>query len=102
MKKGKESNRPGVTTKWTINTPLTIHVQPTDRIEHAKVDFRGHTIFRTNDVGKEATVILGTRTGTDILVTPDDSVFTCIFGVRGHLSSLPAGFSGQEVTIIVH
>jgi len=102
MKKGNESNRPGNTTKWIINSPITIHVQSTDKIEYATVDHRGHMIFRSLMPVRPATVIKGKRGGKNIKINTDDTVFSCIFGSSGHLSSLPPGHSGEEVTIIIH
>jgi hypothetical protein len=45
-------------------------------------------------------VIVGKKEDPVIAVTPDDTVFTCVFGSSGHLSTLPSEFVGKEVTII--
>jgi len=102
MKTRSESKRPGNTTKWIINSPITIHIQPTDKIEYATVDHRGHMIFRSLLPGRQATVIKGKREGNSIKINTTDTVFSCIFGSSGHLSSLPPGYSGEEVTIVIH
>lgn len=98
----RESKRPGKTERWNINSPVTIHVQPTDIIEYATVNKRGDTIHRSPRKGWKATVLVGHKEGKKITVTPEDAVFTCLFGFSGHLSTLPPEYVDKEVTIISH
>lgn len=88
------------TTEWTINSPITIHVQKNDVVEYATVNHRGSTIFRSKLHDEKATVIVGKFEGASIKVTPIDKVFSCEFGPKGHLSDLPHDLKGKEVTII--
>lgn len=102
MRNGAKKMSKSKTTEWTINSPITIHVQKNDVVEYATVNHRGSTVFRTNYHDKKATVILGRFEGKKIKVTPDNHVFSCEYGPRGHLSDLPHGYAGKEVTIISH
>lgn len=95
-----ESYRPSKTTKVHITTTLIIPTTAEDIREYAPVSSRGHTINRIAHIGKIATVILGKKEDPIIVVTPDDTMFTCIFGVGGQLSALPKKYRGTEVTII--
>jgi len=71
-----------------------------NKTDHVTVKENRTTITRTTLHGQKATVIIGRREGPEIIVTPDDIVFTCVFGSSGHLSTLPEEFIGRDVTII--
>jgi putative transposon-encoded protein len=94
----KTSHRPSKTTQWQIST--TVKIPVSGILEHVTVKPNRTTITRTTLDGQSATVILGNKEGTEIIVTPDDTVFTCTFGSSGHLSTIPEEFIGKEVTII--
>ena len=49
----------------------------------------------------EATVIVGHKERNNLMVTPEDRVFTGIFGNYGWLSSVGKELSGKELTVIV-
>lgn len=92
--------RKSKTVKWEVNSPITIHIQENDVVEYATVNHRGSTIYRSGLAGVKATVIVGKYKGNEIKITPNDQVFSCEFGPRGHLSDLPHDLKGEEVTII--
>jgi hypothetical protein len=58
--------------------------------------------FRSGYAFLQATIIVGHRERNNLMVTPDDLVFTGIFGNNGRLSSVGKGLEGQELTVIVH
>lgn len=96
----KTSHRPSQSIQWAIPIPLVIPTSKDDVLVYVTVKANRTTITRTNQAGQKATVIIGRREGSEIIVTPDDIVFTCVFGSSGHLSTLPEEFIGMEVTII--
>jgi len=96
----KTYHRPSQSIQWAIPIPLVIPTSKDDTLVYATVKANRTTITRTNLHGQKATVIIGRREGSEIIVTPDDIVFTCIFGSSGHLSTLPEEYIGREITII--
>jgi hypothetical protein len=74
-----------------------------DEVEYFKVDSKGYpTPKKTAYANKEVTIIVGHRERNNLMVTPDDLVFTGIFGNNGRLSSVGKGLESQELTVIVH
>lgn len=105
----KQSHRPSKTTQWEISMPLIIQKTKEYTREYVRIKPDRTTITRTTIAKQTATVILGHKEGSKIIVSPGDIVFTCVFGLSGHLSRLPnevAGTNGpmsiigKEVTII--
>ena len=86
-----------------ISCPITLTPGQKDVIEYCKVDSRGYPVCRrTGYASLRATVIVGHKEINDIILTPEDKVFTCFFGPKGHLSSVGKELEGQELTVIVH
>jgi len=99
----REPNRPGKTVPMIISCPITLTPGKNDVIEYCTVDKRGYPVFfRSGYAFHQATVIVGHREKDNLIVTPEDQVFTCVFGRHGHLSSVGKGLEGQELTVIVH
>jgi hypothetical protein len=57
---------------------------------------------KTAYANKEVTIIVGHKERNNLIVTPDDRIFTGVFGNNGRLSSVGKELEGQELTVIVH
>ncbi len=98
-----EPKRPGNTVPLNISCSVTFTPGPKDIIDYCKVDNRGYPIFRRPSYANlKATVIVGHKEKDNLTVTPNDKVFTCIFGPKGHLSSVGKDLEEQELTVVVH
>jgi hypothetical protein len=99
----REPKRQGKTIPFVISCPVTLSIGTKDIIDYCKVDSRGYPIFRRpTHAFRKATVIVGHRDKYNLTVTPNDKVFTCVFGRHGHLSSVGKELEGKELTVIVH
>lgn len=98
-----EAKRPGNTAPFIIPCSVTFTPGPKDIIDYCKVDNRGYPIFRRPAyASKKATVIVGHREKDNLTVSPEDKVFSCVFGPKGHLSSVGKDLENQELTVIIH
>jgi hypothetical protein len=67
------------------------------------VDSKGYPVpKKTAYANKEVTIIVGHKERNNLIVTPDDRIFTGVFGNNGRLSSVGKELEGQELTVIVH
>jgi hypothetical protein len=74
-----------------------------DEVEYFKVDSKGYPMpKKIAYANKEVTVIVGHKERNNLMVTPDDRVFTGVFGNNGRLSSVGKELEGQEITVIIH
>jgi len=98
-----EPNRPSNTVPMKILCNMVLIPNRKDEIEYFKVDSRGYpTPAKIAYAKKEVTIIVGHRERNNLMVTPDDRVFTGVFGNNGRLSSVGKGLEGQELTVIIH
>jgi hypothetical protein len=104
-------------TKWTKNSPLTIHIKNDDLVlsrqqnfDPITVDNRGYVRFGRQIKNKQVlmnhsvTIILGAplpRGGT-IYVPEGSEVFSSIISTMGQVASIGSEYMGQPVTIIIH
>jgi len=98
-----EPKRPSNTIYMKILCNMVLIPSRNDEVEYFTVDSRGYPIpAKTGYSMKEATIIVGHRERNNIMVTPEDRVFTGIFGKNGRLSSVGKEFEGKELTVIIH
>jgi hypothetical protein len=98
-----EPNRPSNTVSMKILCNMVLIPERNDEVEYFRVDSKGYpTPKKTAYANKEVTIIVGHRERNNLMVTPDDRVFTGVFGNNGRLSSVGKGLEGQELTVIVH
>ena len=75
----------------------------TDVIEYYTVGSKGYPVpAKTAYAKKEATIIVGHREEHNMIVTPEDKVYTALFASNGRLSSVGKELEGQELTVIIH
>lgn len=98
-----EPNRPSNTLAMKILCNMVLIPNRNDEVEYFTVDPRGYPVpKKTGYATREATIILGHRERNNLMVTPEDRVFTGVFGNNGRLSSVGKEFEGEELTVIVH
>ena len=98
-----ESNRPSNTVPMKIMCSMVLIPNRHDEVEYFKVDSKGYPMpKKTAYANKEVTIIVGHKERNNLMVTPDDRVFTGVFGNNGRLSSVGKELEGQELTVIVH
>lgn len=98
-----ESNRPSNTVPMKIMCSMVLIPNRHDEVEYFKVDSKGYPVpKKTVYANKEVTIIVGHKERNNLMVTPDDLVFTGVFGDNGRLSSVGKELEGQELTVIVH
>jgi hypothetical protein len=98
-----EPNRPSNTVPMKILCNMVLIPDRKDEVEYFTVDSRGYpTPTKTVYAKKEATIIVGHKERNSLIVTPQDRVFTGVFGSNGRLSSVGKDLEGQELTVIVH
>lgn len=98
-----EPNRPSNTVPMKILCNMVLIPDRKDEVEYFTVDSRGYpTPTKTVYAKKEATIIVGHRERNNLIVTPQDRVFTGVFGNNGRLSSVGKDLEGKELTVVVH
>jgi hypothetical protein len=98
-----EPKRPSNTMPMKIMCNMVLIPNVKDEVEYFKVDNRGYPIpTKIGYAHKEVTIILGHKERNNILLTPEDKVFTGVFGNNGRLSSVGKELEGQELTVLIH
>jgi hypothetical protein len=98
-----ESKRPLKTTAMKILCNMVLIPNINDEVEYFTVDPKGYPApKKIRYANREATIILGQKERSYLVVTPKDRVFTAIFGNTGRLSSVGKELEGKELTVIIH
>jgi hypothetical protein len=68
-----------------------------------EIDSKGYPApKKTEYANREATIIVGHKERSYLVVTPEDRVFTGAFRSNGRLSSVGQELEGKELTVIIH
>ncbi|AYK14756.1 MAG: hypothetical protein ACOX7X_11160 [Methanosarcina flavescens] len=98
-----EPKKPPRTTAMKILCNMVLIPNLNDEVEYFTVDSKGYPApKKTEYANREATIIVGHKERSYLVVTPEDRVFTGAFRSNGRLSSVGQELEGKELTVIIH
>lgn len=98
-----EPKKPSKTTAMKIFCNMVLIPNLNDEVEYFTVDPEGYPApKKIGYASREATIIVGHKERSYLVVTPEDQVFTGAFRSNGRLSSVGKELEGKELTVIIH
>ncbi|WP_292387627.1 hypothetical protein [Methanosarcina sp. UBA5] len=98
-----EPKRPSKTIAMKILCNMVLIPNLNDEVEYFTVDPKGYPVpKKIGYANREATIIVGHKERNYLVVTPEDRVFTGVFGGNGRLSSVGKELEGKELTVIIY